>query len=508
LSFKSFYGYTGIKSEVEHFMIKQTKSLCPECLKVLEASIYEEDGKILIAKVCSEHGEFKDVYYGDAGLYHKFMNYFRDGSGITNPHTQSAGNCPSDCGLCDNHKSSTVLANLDLTNACNFRCPVCFANADASGYVYHPSLEQISGMMDTLRNEQPPCSVIQFSGGEPTLRKEFFEIVKMAKQKGFKQIQVATNGKKLAEDPGYARRMGDAGVDTVYLQFDGLTPDIYLKLRGLDALPLKMQAIENVRKSLPYPNIVLVPTLARGINDHQIGDMVRFAAENIDVIRGINFQPVSFTGRISNSDLLVQRLTIADMLMMLGDQTDGTVAPEDFLPVPAFTPLLEFLRLSRNAVNLPRMNTHPVCGAWSYLIRDGKRLVPLTRIINLAELFALIDSPVRMNKAEIGLKITARLPKLIKPGSVLFFNDVLKLLKDIVFQGTHKAAARFHGDRVLFIGSMHFMDPYNFDCERLQHCCIHYAIADGRVIPFCSYNTLYRNEVEAKFARKNRQITK
>ncbi len=483
-------------------IIRETRSLCPECLDVIQAHLVEEDGKIFVNKTCPQHGSFKDLYYGDSQLYDKFMKYFHTGSGVSNPNTEYTGDCPQSCGLCSNHKSSTVLANLDVTNTCNFRCPICFANADASGYVFHPSLEQISRMMDALRNEDPPCTVIQFSGGEPTVRKDFFEICRMAKQKGFVHLQVATNGKKLAEDPEYAHKLWEADIDTIYLQFDGVTPEPYIAARGFDALPLKLQAIENVRQNGKIPNIILVPTLVKGLNHEQIGSIIRFAAENIDVVRGVNFQPVSFTGRISSEELLNQRITIADMLFYMEEQLQGQITPQDFLPVPAFTSLLDFLKRAYQGTQTPELSTHPVCGAWTYLFKDGDRLVPITRIVNLETLFELVDSLKTANKTEIASKVAAKLHKLIRPGSIKYSGKILGLLKDIILQGTYKAAADFHDTNILFIGSMHFMDPYNFDTERLERCCIHYATADERVIPFCSYNTIYRAEVEKKFARK------
>ncbi|MEJ2635863.1 MAG: radical SAM protein [Calditrichia bacterium] len=485
-------------------VIRETTSLCPTCLKLLPARLIEDDGKIFMTKTCPDHGNFRDLYYGSAATYHNFMRYFHTGNGISNPHTQITGNCPERCGLCENHKSNTVLANLDVTNACNFKCPICFANSAASGRLVQPTLQEISTMMDSLRNEDPPCTVIQFSGGEPTIRKDLFEIARLAKEKGFIHVQIATNGKILAEDPEYAHKLWEADVDTVYLQFDGITPEPYLAARGFDALPLKLQAIENIRRNGKIPNIILVPTLVKGVNDDQIGDIIRFAAQNIDVVRGVNFQPVSFTGRIDSEELLEQRFTIADMLEDIRKQTGGGITPEDFLPVPAFTPLLEFLKRAYNSRNTPELSTHPVCGAWTYLFRDGERLVPLTRILNLEALLDLIDSLETANRNEIAAKLTTRLHKLIRPGSIRYAHTVLGLLKNIIFQGTYKAAADFHDSNVLFIGSMHFMDPYNFDTERLERCCIHYATQDGRVIPFCAYNTLYREQIEEKYARNKR----
>jgi 7,8-dihydro-6-hydroxymethylpterin dimethyltransferase len=271
--------------------------------------------------------------------------------------------------------------------------------------------------------------------------------------------------------------------------------------RGFNALPDKLKAIENLRSHGPYPNAVLVPTLVKGVNDHQIGDIVRFAADNIDVVRGINFQPVSFTGRISTDELLAQRITIPDVISSLKEQLNGEITPDDFFSIPIFTPLFELLKRTDGDGTYPNLNTHPACGAWTYVFKDGNKLVPLNRIINIEALFELIASLKTISRTEILTKVTTQLPKLIRAGSVKYSRIVLGVLKDIILKGSYKAASEFHDNAVLFIGSMHFMDPYNFDCGRMERCCIHYITADNKIIPFCSYNTIYRERYLKQYSR-------
>jgi 7,8-dihydro-6-hydroxymethylpterin dimethyltransferase len=487
--------------------IKKTESLCPVCLKKIQADLVEENGKILIKKHCSEDGSFEDIYYGNADLYHKFMKHVTSKAYRTGQSVQKNENCPYECGLCASHKSSTVLANMDITNACNYQCPICFADTATGKDVFNPSMEQISQMMDTLRQLTPPCNVLQFSGGEPTIRKDFFDIARLAHTKGFAHIQVATNGKNIAEDPDFVKNMWDAHVSTVYLQFDGVTPEPYLTTRGFNALPQKLKAIENLRTHGPYPNAVLVPTLVKGINDHQVGDIIRFAADNIDIVRGVNFQPVSFTGRISTDELLEQRITIPDVLSLLEQQLNGQITVEDFFTVPIFAPLFELLKKGDEDGTYPDLNTHPACGAWTYVFKDGSKLVPLNRLINFEAVFELIESLKSTSKAEIFTKITTQLPKLIRSGSIKYAPVVISVLKDVILKGSYRAASEFHDNSVLFIGSMHFMDPYNFDCERMERCCIHYVTPDNKIIPFCSYNTIYREKYTQQYSRnKNMEV--
>src|SRR5579862_9142916 len=123
-----------------------TQSICPECLQVIDARQFEEKGAVYMEKTCCAHGEFGD------------------NRGLENPAVTNAARCPDDCGLCSMHTSHTVLSNVDLTNRCNLTCPVCFANANASGYIYEPGFEQVRGMLQALRNERPVAGrIVQFS---------------------------------------------------------------------------------------------------------------------------------------------------------------------------------------------------------------------------------------------------------------------------------------------------------------------------------------------------------
>ncbi|MHC1584670.1 MAG: tetraether lipid synthase Tes [Candidatus Syntropharchaeia archaeon] len=480
-----------------------TESLCPECLRVIKAEVFEHDGKILIKKRCEDHGEFEDIYWSDASLYEKFKKFSYDGDGVENPNTKKEKGCPYDCGLCPRHKTTTILANLDLTNRCNQRCPICFANAAASGYVYEPSIKEIRRMMEILRSEQPvPCPAIQFAGGEPTVRDDFVEIVRMARELGFSQIQVATNGLELARSIDFCIKLRNAGLNTIYLQFDGLREETYKKLRGYNAFPKKLKAIENCRESGLW-SVTLVPTLTKGVNDEEVGDMVRFAAENRDVIRGLNVQPISFAGRIDKEELKEMRITIPDFLSLLEEQTGGEICREDFYPVPFVIPISKFVEGWKKERQI-EFSVHPHCGAGTYVFIEDEKFIPITRFIDveglmefLKEITPLFQS--KLGKIEVIGKIVRAIPRYIDKKYSPKDVDVGKLLVDILKKGSREATAKFHYN-VLFIGAMHFQDAYNFDLQRLERCGIHYVIPDGRIIPFCSYNTLYREKIEKEFA--------
>ncbi|VVB86537.1 7,8-dihydro-6-hydroxymethylpterin dimethyltransferase [uncultured archaeon] len=478
--------------------IKATRSLCPDCLDVIDATIFEENGKIMLEKICSKHGYFKDIYWSNAEVFRRFERYRHNGEGVLNPNTLN-GNCPRSCGLCESHKTTTILANIDVTNRCNQSCPVCFANAAASGYLYEPSLDQIRGMMQMLRDEKPvPCPAIQFAGGEPTMREDIVQIVKMANEFKFTQIQMATNGIKLAKSLKFCRDLNEAGLNTVYLQFDGVTDEPYRITRGYNALGHKIKAIENCRAA-GLTSISLVPTLAKGVNDDQVGDIIRFAVDNMDTVKGINFQPISFTGRIHKEERMEKRITIPYLFDLIEEQTDGAITADDFYPVPFVVPISHFVNAEEGVPNV-EFTVHPHCGTGTYVYVENGKMTPITRFIDVEGLLEHIDELALSEDKWIGKSLgkikrigslISALPKYIDTSKAPESVDVKKLFVNVLMGGTGDAIKEFHR-HTLFIGAMHFMDLYNMDLERIQRCGVHYATPDGRIIPFCTYNTIHR----------------
>ena len=373
--------------------IKNTKSLCPECGKPLEAEVYDEDGKVFIKKTCDEHGEFVNTYWSDDELYNRVKKYVPSVTGVDNPSVEDIGPCPSNCGLCSKHETSTVLGLIDVTNRCNLRCPVCFANAAAAGYLYEPTQDEIRQMLKNLRNLEPhPCSAIQYAGGEPTVRKDIVELIEMAKEEGFTHVQIATNGIRLAKRKNLAKELKDAGLNTVYLAFDGVTPEPYINNRGRDLLPDKIQAIENCREA--GLGVVLVPTLVKGINDHQVGEIIKFAFDHSENIYGVNFQPVSFAGRTPADHVEEQRITIPDFVDIIDKETNSQVSPDAFYPPSFVEPIAEFISLLNGEESAKvTLNCHEHCGIATYVFRektegDGKdNLIPITDFIDVDDLF-------------------------------------------------------------------------------------------------------------------------
>jgi uncharacterized radical SAM superfamily Fe-S cluster-containing enzyme len=474
-------------------VIKNTKTICPECLKVLDATIFEDEGKVFIKKECPEHGSFQELYWSDYEQYVRAEKLRYDGNGIENPRTQTVKGCPYDCGICPEHKSHTALAIIDVTNRCNLKCPVCFANAAAAGYVYEPTQEQVTGMLENLRATKPvPAPALQFSGGEPTIRNDLFDLIRKAKELGFRHVEVNTNGVRIAQSVNYARELKDAGVSTIYLQFDGLTPDVYKFIRGVDLLKTKMKALENLREA-GFNSVVLVVTLVKGVNDSQLGDIIDFAVKNFDVVRCINIQPVSLCGRLPQKERDRMRITIPDFMRLVEEQTKGDIKVSDFYPVPTVVPISKAVGALKDKQYV-EFTAHPHCGMATYLMVDKGKITPITRYADIDK-FAGAMKKVQENAAK-GSKNKAKL-RLVGSMRHVKFSFLRKYLLRVLTDGDYKSLGDLQRQTIL-LSSMHFMDPYNFDLERVQRCVIHYAVPDGRIIPFCTMNSIHRPEIEKR----------
>ena len=478
-------------------LLKETASICPICFRVIKASIYHSDGKVFIQKSCPEHGSYEDLYWSDYEQYLRVQKFRRDGNGVENPRTKVTKGCPYDCGLCPNHKSYTILGIIDVTNRCNLRCPICFANAAAAGYIYGPTKEEIFAMIDNLVANRPVSTkALQFSGGEPTLREDLPELVRRVHEAGIPHVEVNTNGVRIANSLEYARSLVEAGVNTFYLQFDGVRSETYHITRGVDLLQTKMKALENLRK-IGHKSTVLVVTLVRSVNDDQLGDIIRFAANNFDIIRCVNVQPVSITGRIDKQKLREYRITIPDFMRLVEEQTEGQITRNDFYPVPSVVPFARAMSALKGKP-YPEFTLHEHCGMATFVFVEDGKLIPITRYADVDGFIAAMDEVTRLALA--GKKTRAKM-KMIASLRHLKIKVLSSLLSGIIKEGSYSALGQLMR-RVIMIGAMHFMDGYNFDLERVQRCGIHYAVPDGRIIPFCTMNTIHRQEVERKFAKK------
>lgn len=504
-------------AEVEPFKRElpyQTVSLCPECSRKIDARLFEENGKVYMEKTCPDHGYCRDLIFSDVDIYRQALSWHYDiGEGVSNPAVAKAASCPDDCGMCDLHISHTVLSNIDLTNRCNLTCPICFANANVQDYIYEPSFEQVKGMLQTLRDERPVHGrVVQFAGGEPTLHPDWFRILTLANEMDFAHVQCATNGIKFA-DLDFAMKSKEAGLHTLYLQFDGLDPKLYKEIRGSEKLlDIKFKAIENVRKA--GMKIVYVPTIVGGVNDDQVVPILQFALDNIDVSSGISFQPVALTGRIDDKEREKLRFTLSDLALRINET--GYTTKADWFPLSCTSPISQLISAMRGNPTC-HITCHPTCGIGTYFFVDqNKKPTPITRFVNVK---ALLDD---MQKQAQGLEASKWLRGAYKffTGAGALVNMKKHFIADQAPEGLSftrflqtlegmldKKAGRGELDgtytyKTLLVAGMHFMDSYNYDIDRVKRCVIHYSTPDGRLYPFCAYNSglVFRDKIEKQFS--------
>ncbi|MCS7132120.1 MAG: radical SAM protein [Nitrososphaeria archaeon] len=478
-------------------VVGETFSVCPECNALVSAKLVEEDGKIYIEKICPEHGEVVELYFGSSKMYHRFSKYAHDGKGVENPNVTTMNyTCPFDCGLCPGHMSHTALANIVVTNRCDLFCWYCFFFAERAGYVYEPSIEQIREMARNLKNMRPvPGNSVQLTGGEPALRDDLPEIIRVLKEEGFDHVQLNTNGIRLARDFEFFKRVKEEGVSTLYLSFDGVTPETNPKNHW--EIPA---VLENARKL--GVGIVLVPTVIKSVNDHELGDMIRFGFENADIVRSVNFQPVSLVGRMPRKERERFRITIPDCIKLIEEQTGGEIPEDAWFPVPSCTPVTHLVEAITNRPQY-ELSAHFVCGAGTYVFKDGGRMIPITSFIDVDGFLKYLQDTVDSIKAGANKYMTLAkfiwdLGKFINEEKKPSGLNVRRLLFKIFIKHDYRSLGEWHR-RSLFLGMMHFMDKYNYDVERVRRCCIHYLLPDNRVIPFCAFNVLpevYRDVIQ------------
>ena len=484
---------------------RTVETLCPECGAILLGRSYAADGKVMMEKTCPEHGYFRDCLHSDVRLYLKAAYWsFEEGPGQQFPQVRDAHHCPSDCGYCNQHMSNSVLAQIDLTNRCNLSCPVCFANASATGRVSEPSYEQVVELLQQLRALRPiPSTAIQFAGGEPTLHPDFCRILAQANAMGFSHVQAATNGLKLAE-PVFAREAAEAGLHTIYLQFDGVGEEIYSELRGRNIWAEKLACIENCRKS--EIKVCLVPTIIKGVNDDQVAEILRFAIKNVDAISAISYQPVCFTGRMDAAEREKQRYTLGDLAHHISGALDNCQAYRDFYPLSIVKPLSSLLQAIQKTPKIT-CNCHPDCSLGTYmLVSPEGQAYPFPRVFDMEGLFT------EMNSLAKRLTGKSRITWLDKWAVYRLFRrhfntksgppdmtatKFIKALAGLVDKGKGRGQAGKKTYRTLMAAGMHFQDRYNYDVERVKRCAIPYSTLEG-VFPFCTYNSgpMYREHVE------------
>ena len=448
-------------------ILGHTRAVCPECLTALPATLVERGESVFLCRVCPVHGNVESLVWQGAP---RFTDWRRPKKNTTTAprQTDTSHGCPHDCGLCPEHSQKSCSVLYELTTECNLHCPVCFAAAGGAEEqtpetpftaLARCTLEEHKAHLRWIHS-QAGQAVLQLSGGEPTLSPFLPSLVEEAARL-FPAVQLNTNGLLLAERPELATALADAGLSWVFLQFDGTTDAIFTALRGRPLLGAKLRALAHCQQA--GLAVVLVPTVVRGVNDHDLGNLVRFAREHAPTVRGLHLQPITRSGRTAFGSTHHQ-ITLPEILQLLAQQTDGLIRPEHATP-----PGCEHERCSFHC---------------RYLIEPGGGLQPLREqgcccpepetteagankaISSIMRNWQKAQAPPTGDGASGDEASTRGAP----PGDA--FDAFI-------------AKARAH---TLSITCMAFQDAWNLDLERLQGCCIHVFLPPGRLVPFCACN--------------------
>jgi uncharacterized radical SAM superfamily Fe-S cluster-containing enzyme len=507
---------------------RETDSLCPRCVKEVrhavisgetpletlkhahpgevKAQILEDNGRVIMRKTCAKHGEFEDVMSTDPEFLHRIESLFfgRDFRAAEDANVHRHGTSTIKFGR-------GAVLTVDLTNRCNMMCDPCFMDANQVGYVHEPTFEDTKAILDRAVSFKPRRQIIiLFSGGEPTLSPYYLDAVAYAQKTGFYRILAATNGIRFAEDIEFCKAAKQAGQHGVYLQFDGVGEEKN-KHRGVGNLfDVKQQAIENLASV--GIKVTLVVTIVNSINNDAIGQIVEFAAKNIDKVQTIAFQPVSFTGRdedISDEMRKKWRYTLAGMTHDLKDQLAGRLQPlRDWFPLSsysAFTSVMDMLQGADAPWGWSSCNCHPNCGIFTLAVvnrktGDFKSLFEFFNYEQFMKDVAVITDTARGKKisyAQLGMAIMrnydatkapegfpiSQIINLFKPSSTNSNSDRNDRMK-----AHHGSADPKDIWRVLCIEGMWFQDLFNYDFRRTEMCVIPYGTQEGE-ISFCAYNT-------------------
>ncbi len=345
------------KADADYVFYELTRSLCPECRRVIDAQIVLRDDRVFMRKRCPDHGWFEALVYGDAQAYTAQARYNKPGTIPLQFSTAIAHGCPHDCGLCPDHQQHVCVGIIEINTACNMDCPLCFADAGAG---YNMTLSEVESILDHLVTTEGSPEVVQFSGGEPTIHPELIPMLKAAAERQIAHVMINTNGRRIAHDDDFLAELAELK-PAVYFQFDGFRPETYRLIRGeADLLEEKIRALD--RLAAANVPVILVPAIEQDINLDEVGQIVKFGLEHPAVF-GVNFQPAFHAGRHLPHDPL-RRLTIPDLIQALEAQTQGLFVASDFVPVPC---------------------CFPTCNSVTYAYVEEDNVLPLTRIVDVDE---------------------------------------------------------------------------------------------------------------------------
>jgi len=443
-----------------------TISLCPECLKRIDAKIVFEDNNVFMLKRCPEHGNSKVLIADDKEYYKNIRNYNKPSETPYKFNTETHFGCPYDCGLCPDHEQHSCLTVIEITDRCNLSCPTCYAGSSPT-HGRHRTFAEVKMMLDTIvENEREP-DVIQISGGEPTLHPQFFEILDYAKTLPIKHLMVNTNGIEIAKDFEFAKRLSTYAPDfEIYLQFDSFKEMVLMSMRGANLKKIREKAIEHLNAL--NLSTTLVVTLQKGLNDDEIGKIIEFALEQ-KCVRGVTLQPTQIAGRLENFNSQTDRITLTEVRRKILEQTT-IFLPDDIIPVPC----------------------NPDALAMGYVLKLEGQYIPLTRYINPAD---LLDSGKNTIVYEQDEGLHQKMSEIFSTGTST--DKASEKLHSLLCCLPFVEAPNLGYNNLFRVIIMQFIDAYNFDVRAIKKSCVHIVNKDNKIIPFETMNLFYRDEKRA-----------
>ncbi len=444
-----------------------TLSICSTCLQRVDAKIVFENERVYMLKTCPQHGFEKVLIATDIAYYKNLRNYNKPSETPLRFNTQTTYGCPYDCGLCADHEQHSCLTVVEITDRCNLQCPTCYAMSSPH-YGRHRTVAEVEKMLDIIVANEGEPDVVQISGGEPTVHPHFFEIMDMAKSKPIKHLMLNTNGIRIAKDKRFAEKLAGYAPDfEIYLQFDSLNSQVLQELRGEDLIQVRQQALEHLNEL--NLSTTLVVTLQKGLNDNEVGDIIRFALKQ-KCVRGVTFQPTQVAGRNSNFNAATDRITLTEVRQNILDQTD-IFLPEDLLPVPC----------------------NPDALVMGYALKLGAEVFPLTRFVNPDHLLDNSRNTIVYEQDEM---LKNKMLDIFSTG--ISVDRVQENMKQLLCCLPQIEAPGLGYDNLFRIIIMRFIDAYDFDVRAIKKSCVHIVHKDGRVIPFETMNLFYRDDKEER----------
>ena len=455
-------------------MLASTHSVCPRCGAVLDAELVVRSGRVVLGRTCPDHGRFEAVVYGDAERYIEIQRFDKPGERPLERQTEVERGCPHDCGICPDHAQHTCLGIIEVNTACNLDCPICFAESGTGhqDHGYALSLEQVESMLDSfVRAEGEPESV-QLSGGEPSIHPQILDMLAAAKRRGIKLVMLNTNGIRLARDPRFAPALADIGVH-VYLQLDGFDDATQVAIRGRPLTAEKLRALERCEEA--GVSVSLAAAIERGLNEHEIGPILRFGVEH-PAVTGVFFQPVTHSGRFRVDSDPLDKLTNSDVIDAVCEQLPEWFRLDDFVPVPCCS---------------------PSCRSATFALYDGEDLVPLPRLVDVEQYLDYVT-----NRAVPDVDVREALEGLWSAKAAGGSAPVAERLDCVACATGMPPELREVAARGFMVVVQDFQDPYTVDVSKLRKCCVSEIVPDGRLIPFCAYNSVgYREQVRRELSR-------